>query len=51
MKELGLAGSHGKGLYFENGQKREKMAKTGKSKKLENQLLGTRNFKNRIPSS
>ena len=51
MKELGLAGSRGKSLYFKNGQKREKMAQTGKSRELENQLLGTQNFKNRIPSS
>ena len=49
MKVLGLAGSRGKSLFYKNGQKREKMAKTGKSKKLENQLLGSRNIKNGIP--
>ena len=35
MKEVGLAGSCGKSLFYENGQKHEKMAKTDKSRKLE----------------
>ena len=51
MMEVGLAGSRGKSLFYKNGQKREKMAKTGKSRMLENQLLGSRNIKNGIPSS
>ena len=51
MKELGLAESRGMILFSKNGQKLGKNAKTGKSRKLENHLVGTRNFKNGLLAS